>query len=490
LLLKNNIAACMETNPPNSQIPEPEPTSALEDILAFFKLFPTRIKTFLLFIQVKSKVLVIILFQLGSKLSKKSKPSEQSKTVDAVGDAVGETYLGLAYPGLAYPGLAYPGLAYGECPTCGRPMGHDHETHATNDEPTFPKITRKNFYKHPIFWARFLGYAIPLSFLLYVLYLNYLPFGYHKTFTINVGSPNDTTPSEFYLEPSKDLSDRLTNPDGSTYRTLNGMATAVFKPNAVLKNANITVSVKGGDGISLIPPQINFDPNSVNWDYNWDFTKGVPAGLTNDNSSAFAYEGGTYFDGTARVELPKSNNMFENGPFTVYAEWTPNDSTDDFQEIIGHYNWEILQDSNDIKFMIGRVNNANGQFYYSLYKINDSESFFKRQHNLLAIYSPDQINGSGYLLLFIDGRFISMIPITSDIIWSDYNGNNNLTFGKSGHGVANYYKGVINNVRISNNNSLPINKTIELATNDSATNITLLTKTKTYVSKVELHAIK
>ncbi|MBP9864678.1 hypothetical protein KBC54_04500, partial [Patescibacteria group bacterium] len=141
----------------------------------------------------------------------------------------------------------------------------------TNEEPDFDPITRHNFYKHPIFWARFLGYALPLSFLLYVLYLNYLPFGYHKTFTIDVGSANDTKVSEFYLEPSKDLSDRKTAPDGTTYRELNGMATAVFKPNAVLKDAEITVEVKGGEGISLIPPVIDFDPNSVKWDYNWDF---------------------------------------------------------------------------------------------------------------------------------------------------------------------------------------------------------------------------
>jgi len=101
-----------------------------------------------------------------------------------------------------------------------------------------------------------------------VLYINFLPFGYNKTFTINVGSPSDTKVSEFYLEPSPDLSDRKTNTDGSTYRGLNGMATAVFKPNVVLKNAKITVEVEG-DGVSLIPPYIDFDPNSVQWDKSW-----------------------------------------------------------------------------------------------------------------------------------------------------------------------------------------------------------------------------
>src|SRR5260221_2275250 len=86
--------------------------------------------------------------------------------------------------------------------------------------------------KSPTCWAKFAGYAIPGVFLLYVLYLNFLPFGYHKTFTINVGSADDTKVSEFYLEPSKDLSDRKTNQDWTAYRELDGMATAVFKPNA------------------------------------------------------------------------------------------------------------------------------------------------------------------------------------------------------------------------------------------------------------------
>jgi hypothetical protein len=126
--------------------------------------------------------------------------------------------------------------------------------------------------KRPEFWLRFAAYAIPLAFLLYVLYINFLPFGYHKTFTIQVGGPQDTS-GAFHLEPSRNLSERKTAPDGTTYREFSGTINAVFDPGVVLKNAKITVSVDGGPGISVIPPQIDFDPSKVKWDYSWDFSK-------------------------------------------------------------------------------------------------------------------------------------------------------------------------------------------------------------------------
>jgi len=55
----------------------------------------------------------------------------------------------------------------------------------------------------------------------------------------------------------------------------------------------------------------------VQWDKSWDFTKGVPKDLKNGNNKAFYFDGATYFDGTARLELASSSDMFESGPFTV-----------------------------------------------------------------------------------------------------------------------------------------------------------------------------
>ncbi len=293
----------------------------------------------------------------------------------------------------------------------------------------------QNFIKNPIFWAKFLGYAIPLAFLGYVLYQNYLPFGYDKTFVINVGSETDTTPGKFYLEPSPNLSDRMLDASGSPYRTLHGLATAVFKPDAILKDASITVETSD-PGVYLIPPTIDFDPASTTWDYSWDFTSGTPAGLK--NSKAFAFDGATYFDGTARVELPKSNNMFETSTMSIYAEWMPTDAEHDSQQIVGHYNWELWQNKNSVSFQVGRMNDAKGPAY-KIHSLVDKD-FFGKKHSALAIYNPGE---NGYIELYVDGKFADRTYFGTSTIYASYNGSKNLSFGKSEHGNSNFFKGTL-----------------------------------------------
>lgn len=301
-----------------------------------------------------------------------------------------------------------------------------------------------SWLKSPIFWARFLAYAIPLAFLLYVLYWNFLPFGYNKTFIINVGAKGDTDSSkEFYLEPSRDLGDASATPDGTTFRTLNGTAYAVFKPNAVLRDAEVTISVDG-DGLSIIPPVINFDPNSVKWDYSWDFSTSTPKDLV---GNAFHFDDGEYFDGKSNLELPNSSDKFESGPFTVYVEWTPENNTQDFQEIVGHYNWELLQNKNSVSFQVGRMNNSNGPFYSIIYPT--TPVFFKQKHTALASYNPAILDlNNGYIDLFIDNTFVGRTYIGKDKIWSKYNGDRNLTIGKADHGAAKYFNGNIYNINL------------------------------------------
>ncbi len=298
----------------------------------------------------------------------------------------------------------------------------------------------QKFFKNPIFWAKFLGYAIPLAFLGYVLYQNYLPFGYDKTFVINVGSATDTTPGEFYLEPSTTLSDRQVDESGNPYRTLSGLATAVFKPNAILKNA--TISVETSDpGVYLIPPTIDFNPASTSWDYSLDFTKALPKEMK--NTKAFLFDGATYFDGTARVELPKSNNMFETSTMSIYAEWTPTDAEHDSQQIVGHYNWELWQNKNSVSFQVGRMNDAKGPTY-KIHSMIDQE-FWGKKHSALAIYNPGE---NGYIELYVDGKFADRTYFGTSTIYANYNGNKNLSFGKSSHGNAPFFKGNLYSIQI------------------------------------------
>jgi hypothetical protein len=313
-----------------------------------------------------------------------------------------------------------------------------------------------NWLKSPIFWARFLAYAIPLSFLLYVLYINYLPFGYNKTFVIDVGGPDDTRVSEFYLEPSRDLSERKTGTDENgneyTYRELNGVAYAVFKPNVVLKDAEITVSVEG-EGVSIIPPVIDFNPDEVEWDYNWDFTqnkKPAELGLT---GSSFPFDEAMHFNGKSKLELPNSADKFEDGPFSVYVEWEPRDDQNNTQQIVGHYNWEIFQNKDNVSFQVGRMNDRNGQIYYVRYPI-DAE-FFNKRHKLVAVYMPATASSeNGYIEIYIDGNIGERAYFGQDIIWQDYNGERNLSMGRSSHVKGISFTGNIFNISLNNFNPI------------------------------------
>jgi hypothetical protein len=356
-----------------------------------------------------------------------------------------------------------------------------------------------------------LAYGIPLTFLAYVLYINYLPFGYNKTFTIDVGAEGDTTVGEFYLEPSPDLSERKTAPDGTTYRELNGMANVVFKPNVVLKDAEITVSVEG-EGVSIIPPVIDFNPDDYEWDYEWDFTKpetaftpkvsdraradwvsctttasttGTGATTTEMGTSsisegteefvpvpisenatttatstqvctpipvpdlvgnAFFFDGEMYFDGNSRLEMPGTADMFEE-TFSVYAEWTPQNNSNDFQEVAGHYNWELLQDNEYVTFQVGRTASSSGPFYRLQHKI--SEDFFNERHSALAIYySGIQTTEENYIELYIDNKFIGK-TFFNEKIWNEYNKDRGLSFGKSGHSDTSFLNGKVKQVIIS-----------------------------------------
>ncbi len=342
---------------------------------------------------------------------------------------------------------------------------------------SYLRARAKGSYKTPEFWLTFAAYALPLAFLLYVLYWNFLPFGYNKTFTINVGAEGDTS-GEFYLEPSESLSERKTAEDGTTYRELNGLAYAIFAPKGALKNAEITVEVEG-ENITVIDPLIDLDPNSVEWDYSWDFTQGKQPeelGLTGD---AFPFDGCMYFDGQNKLELPDSANYFENGPFTVYAEWKPTDKDGRRQKIIGHYNWEIFQSQDEVQITLGRLNNSEGETLALAMPI--SPDFFNIPHTLLAIYNPSE---NGYFEFFVDNIFIGRTYFGTSKIWEDY-GNKNFGFGESYHGNSTPFRGCV--IRASIKNSALEFQTNKLTLN-SLSDISLpLTSQK---MRANLHKIK
>lgn len=343
------------------------------------------------------------------------------------------------------------------------------------------KSKAKALAKDPIFWVRFSAYAIPLVFLLYVLYMNFLPFGYHKTFVIDVGTEGDTS-GEFYLEPARTLSERKVAPDGTTYRELNGPAYAVFKPKAVLKDATITVSVEG-DGVSIIPPVIDFDPSTVTWDYQWDFTKGIPSDFV---GNAFMFDGEATFNGRdTRLELPDSADLFEDGPFTLYAEWTPKDSEGNGQQIVGHFNWELFQNRDSVSFGFGRMNDKDGAFHSIKYSV--TPEFFDKKHTALAVYSPSE---NGYADFYVDGNFAGRAYFNSDTIWRNY-GTDNLSLGWAKHynyGKNPHLKGIIHAVNISSRKVISDNPAIGFVlTTNASVNVPLVPAVTGTLDQITLH---
>ncbi len=297
---------------------------------------------------------------------------------------------------------------------------------------------------------RILAAIIPLFLILYVLYWNILPLGYSRTVTIQAGALSDTV-GDFHLEESKGLSARKSgvDTDGNpyTFREVTDTASAVFKTKAVLTKADM-VAVAKGENIEIIPSAIDPLPKEAVWDNSWDFNKGVPS--SDFFGEATYADGCTQFDGTNRLELKDSFDKFERGPFSIYTEWKPTDGKNSNQQIVGHFNWELIQNKDNVTFRIGRVNDAKGEFYILRYPV--TQAFFNKKHDLLAQYNPSKDSSKdGYIELFVDGNFAGRKSIGKDIIWDKY-GRSPLSLGKTDHnnGSNPNFKGCVFSLKFSN----------------------------------------
>jgi hypothetical protein len=160
-----------------------------------------------------------------------------------------------------------------------------------------------------------------------------------------------------------------------------------------------------------------------------------------------------YLDGTKRLVMPNTADKFEDGPFTVYAEWTP-EKAEDGQQIIGHYNWEIWQNEKTVSFQVGRMSSSTGPMLTISYSIG--KEFFNKPHSLQAIYSPaststkDNLIVNGRIKLFVDGTFAGQEYFANEIIWKDY-GNQNLSLGWTQHnyGKNPNFRGIINKLKFN-----------------------------------------
>ncbi len=325
----------------------------------------------------------------------------------------------------------------------------------------------RKIIKKEITYVDKIGYAvsilIPLIILGYVVYMNWLPFGFEKTYVLDVGSKGDTlVTKQIYLEKSDALGEAIQE-ENRTYRTLEGSTNIVFKPKAVLKDAIVDIEIIGDD-VYIVPP-IEFDYSKYDWNLSIDFSKGIPDFL--EGNAEFDEERKcVYFDGQSSLSYPGTHDQFEEGPFAVYVEWTPENDKGNFQQIIGHYNWELFQRPSYVMFRVGRMSDITGPAYSTIYPI--TSNFFNKKHSALSVYNPSQ---KGYMQLFVDNNFVGIENIKNETIWRDYNEFKPLSFGKSSHGSATHFIGCINKAMFRYGNPIPVIKKYSFYTSDETLEI-------------------
>ncbi len=310
------------------------------------------------------------------------------------------------------------------------------EKEAIRDVKEVEKFVKKEERLHPVLFhvLHILAWVIPIAIILFVFYVNYLPFGYHAEYTVQVmedGSVKSSS-SAIYFEDLKGK--KITNL--SDVYSL-GAFNAVIRPKVVMKNALVNASILGEDVYFT-----KLDSN-ISWDYSWDFSKNISSW---NGASLVDSEGAcSYFNGSLNQTLnyPNSSEMFEDDSFIVYVKWKPEDSSGRNQQLLGHYNWEIWQDNSSVKFMIGRLEDSNGSMPAISLPIN--ASFFNISHELLAIYRKDKQAGKGYTALFVDGKFVGKKNFMNQSIWAGYNSRRDLSIGWSPHNYGNnsYFTGCI-----------------------------------------------
>lgn len=292
----------------------------------------------------------------------------------------------------------------------------------------------------------FLAFAIPIAILLYAFYINYLPFGWEKQYELTIDEEGKVSPisNEIYLTNTQGRK-LLSLPNG-----VNGQVNVVIEPDVVLKNATVNITIQGDDGVYLGTP-LKLNLSELDWDYNWDFTKGVPEDLEG-NAEYREDLGCVYFDAVKEETLffPNSSDMFEDGPMSIYVRYKPGEISEllgGYQQLVGHYNWEILQGENSVRFQVGRMDESNGL----IYTINQNleEGFWQEEHEILAIYSPGE---NGYLEFRVDNNFGERKEIGNEIIYQNYNSNKDLSFGWTSHNSNSnpFYDGCIYETKIIN----------------------------------------
>lgn len=256
---------------------------------------------------------------------------------------------------------------------------------------TKPLISRLKKIKY-IF---ILAWVLPISILLVILYLNFLPFGYHKNLTIFVGQAKDDV-GEFYLETGQTLGARQSL-GGQSFRYLDGLAYAVYKPKVVLNNASLEASLEGDGASFILPP----DLSDVNWDYDWNLEK-MSQVFEVKTKEEDLYK---RFTNSLTIEIATSTNIKPNKEMAIEVEW----QADRKSEVLdGDITVSHNQKNLTLKYQ-------NIQIDYQL-----PDLFLGKKHNILVAFEGKNI------YLFVDGVSAGKKTLAKDI-----NQSNSLNIAKA-----------------------------------------------------------
>ncbi len=227
--------------------------------------------------------------------------------------------------------------------------------------------------------------------------MNFLPFGYEKTFTLDVGSLNDTR--EELRVDEKTMGERQTTERGS-FRKIENQGTVIFHPRAVLREATLNLELKGEGLYFIKQPDLDID-----WDYDFDFTEFK---LEGTDSLKYDEDGCVIFDGETRLVYPDSKDKFEKGPFAVYVEWIPK-KREGRQQLIGRYNWEFYQHKEMVRLSLSTKTHKS----YSITSSN-TENLLHQKNNALILYNLS------YVALFVNGKLIEKVNTDSEGLRENY----------------------------------------------------------------------
>jgi hypothetical protein len=268
------------------------------------------------------------------------------------------------------------------------------------------------------------SWGILLIIIIVSLYLYFLPFGYNNTYFINVSSDGSFLTSGIYLE---DSNGKIISDLSEIYSL--GTFYAVIKQRGFVRNIDVSIAVDGND---VYLAKYNFEPNWQDWDYSWDFSLEIPENLSG-NANYDEARSCVHFNGSSD-RLYYSNSISYNKSFIVFVEWFGDDNRSN-QNIIGNYNWEILQGSDYVRFMV----RIDGEVMKIDYNINNS--FFNKSHYAIGVYNQDS-EGRGYIEFWVNGEFAGRKNIFDSVI-DEFEGD--LYFGSTSsyYGNNDYFRGCI-----------------------------------------------